>query len=235
VNRKTYDNFLAYLKKKNYKISKLKNNGILLYLNILDENNNFIKNKNNKELIVVLFYHFIDFSMAGGRIDEKAHQLIENEERWITYQHRFNELINYPVLDDNIIFNKYSYNLDTKTLINMNSRKYQEEVMKSKIYRDYALKYPKKVITSKKYRDLKNDNNVTFERLLIINNRLTVAFLVKEYYPTEIILFGYQLPEDYSLNKSYSSKKIEPFIPFMYNQRGVSTATESVFKSLIAR
>jgi hypothetical protein len=153
-----------------------------------------------------------------GRFSKEHEQLINNEERWITYQHRFNELINYPVLDDNIIFNKYVYKLDTQTFINMNSRK-----------------YPHSGPWFKKYRDLKNDNNVTYERLLIINNRLTVAFFVKEYYPSEIILFAYQLPKDYSLNKSYSSKKIEPFIPFMYNQRGVSTATESVFKPLIAK
>jgi hypothetical protein len=33
----------------------------------------------------------------------------------------------------------------------------------------------------------------------------------------------------------HTYNKFEPFIPFMYNQRGVSTATESVFKPLIAK
>ena len=35
--------------------------------------------------------------------------------------------------------------------------------------------------------------------------------------------------------KWHTYNKFEPFIPFMYNQRGVSTATESVFKPLIAK
>jgi hypothetical protein len=175
---------------KDYTLSQIKNKGFLFYFNVLKFNKPI--KKDNKELIFVYSpdVFISDFIELENRSEYRNN--IPN----LSINDRFIEIINYPELDDSLTFKLIKINL----YYNTNKIKDYTDVGKTKTYKEL------KDNNTTLYNN--NNNIVTIkdtERLLIVNNSLSVVFDSDEkdekdnpdFYK---YIYVYELPNVYNLD-----------------------------------